>query len=105
MSTATATALHPVSNDAADEVASTEPYTVQVTIRGSSAILFHRWSNEAVAEKAAAAKGSKAKKSDNLESYVYRCDNGNLGLPGEYVRQSVIAAAKFRQDPRSPRKS
>ena len=28
-----------------------------------------------------------------------------LCLPGEYVRQSVIAAAKFRQDPRSPRKS
>jgi len=102
---ATATALKPVSNDAADEVATTEPYTVSVTIRGSSDLLFHRWSNEAVAEKAAAAKGSKSKKSDNLESYVYRCDNGNIGLPGEYLRQSIIYAAKFRQDPRSPRKS
>jgi hypothetical protein len=101
----TAIALAPVSNDAADDVAINEPYTVAVTIRGSSAILFHRWSNEAVAEKAAAAKGSKAKKSDNLESYVYRGENGNLALPGEYLRQSVIGAAKFRQDPRSPRKS
>lgn len=81
------------------------PYTARVTIRGSAALLFHRWSNEAVAEKAAAAKGSRAKKSDNLESYVYRCDNGNLGLPGEYLRQSIIGAARFRQDPRSPRKS
>jgi hypothetical protein len=101
----TATVLHPVSNDAAEEVALNEPYTVTVTIRGSAAILFHRWSNEAVAEKAAAAKGSKAKKSDNLESYVYRTEGGNLALPGEYLRQAIIGAAKFRQDPRSPRKS
>ena len=97
--------LDPVSNDAAEDIATGQPYTVRVTIRGSSDILFHRWSNEAVAEKAAAAKGSKAKKSDNLESYVYRCDNGNLGLPGEYLRQAIIHAAKYRQDPRSPRKS
>lgn len=102
---ATATALKPVSDDANEEIAATEPYTVTVTVRGSSDLLFHRWSNEAVAEKAAAAKGSRAKKSDNLESYVYRCDNGNIGLPGEYLRQSIIYAAKFRQDPRSPRKS
>lgn len=102
---ATATALYPVSNDADDTVALNEPYTVSVTIRGSSAILFHRWSNESVAAKAAAAKNSKAKKSDDLASYVYRCDNGHLGLPGEYLRQSIIYAAKFRQDPRSPRKS
>lgn len=97
--------ISPVSNDGEPDVAVGEPYTVRVTIRGSAPILFHRWSNEAVAEKAAAAKGSKAKKSDNLESYVYRCENGNLGLPGEYLRQSIIGAARFRQDPRSPRKS
>lgn len=101
----TATAIKPVSNDAAEDVAATAPYTVRVTLRGSSDILFHRWSNEAVAEKAAAAKGSRVKKSDNLESYVYRCDNGNLGLPGEYLRQSIIGAARYRQDPRSSRKS
>lgn len=97
--------ISPVSNDGEPDVAVGEPYSVRVTIRGSAPILFHRWSNEAVAEKASAAKGSKAKKSDNLESYVYRCENGNLGLPGEYLRQSIIGAAKFRQDPRSPRKS
>jgi hypothetical protein len=97
--------LTPVSGDGDVDIASGQPYIVRVTLRGSAAILFHRWSNEAVAEKAAAAKGSKAKKSDNLESYVYRCDNGNLGLPGEYIRQAIIGAARFRQDPRSPRKS
>lgn len=101
----TATALRPVSNDAEETVAISEPYTVAVTVRGSAAILFHRWSNESVAAKSAAAKNSKAKKTDDLASYVYRCDNGHLGLPGEYLRQSIIGAARFRQDPRSPRKS
>jgi hypothetical protein len=76
-----------------------------VIITGTSDLLFHRWNCEAVAEKAAAAKGSKAKKQDNIESYLYRDDTGNICLPGEYVRQAVITAAKFRQDPRSPRKS
>ena len=92
-------------NDAADQVALAQPYTARITIRGTAAILFHRWSNESVAAKAAAAKNSRAKKTDDLPSYIYRCDNGHLGLPGEYLRQSIIGAARFRQDPRSPRKS
>jgi len=82
-----------------------EPYTVQVAIEGSADILFHRWNCEAVDEKAKSAKNSKAKKTDNIESYVYRNDAGDLCIPGEYLRQSLIMAAKFRQDPRSPRKS
>lgn len=82
-----------------------EPYTAQVTIQGSADLLFHRWNVEGVDEKAKAAKGSAAKKTDDLESYVYRDDKGFICLPGEYLRQSIIHAAKFRQDPRSPRKS
>lgn len=82
-----------------------EPYAVSVTVRGSADFLFHRWNAEAVDEKAKAAKNSKAKKSDDVESYVYRTANGELGIPGEYFRGSIINAAKFRQDPRSPRKS
>jgi hypothetical protein len=105
MSTTKPTAIEPASNDGAELVAMSEPYVARVTIEGTAALLFHRWSNEAVAEKAAATKGSKAKKSDNVESYVYRLDSGHLALPGEYLRQSVIGAARFRQDPRSPRKS
>src|SRR5207247_2460624 len=30
---------------------------------------------------------------------------GDVCLPGEFLRQSVIAAAKFHQDPQNPRKS
>ena len=97
--------LSAVSNDAADDIATGEPYMVTATIVGTAPFLFHRWSCDAVAEKAAAKKNSKAKKSDNVESYVYRDEGGGLCIPGEYVRQAIIHSAKFRQDPRSPRKS
>jgi len=100
------TAIGPeVTNGAAETIALSLPYRVEVTIRGEADILFHRWNCEAVEAKAKAAKGSAAKKTDDIESYVYRNDEGQLCLPGEYLRQSVIGAAKFRQDPRSPRKS
>lgn len=81
------------------------PYLVTATLTGSADMLFHRWNNEAVAAKAKAAKNSAAKKSDDVESYVWRDASGGLCIPGEYVRQAIIAAAKYKQDPRSPRKS
>ncbi len=81
------------------------PYVAEITIQGSADLLFHRWNCDAVEEKAKAKKGSTAKKTDDLESYVYRNDKGELAVPGEYLRMAIIGAAKFRQDPRSPRKS
>lgn len=81
------------------------PYAINVSIQGSSDLLFHRWNCESVDAKAKAAKNSKAKKEDDVESYVWRNTDGELCVPGEYFRQSIIHAAKFRQDPRSPRKS
>lgn len=81
------------------------PYIAIVKIRGTADYLYHRWNCEAVEEKARAAKGSKAKKTDDLESYVYRDEEGGLCIPGEQLRQSIIHAAKYKQDPRSPRKS
>lgn len=92
-------------NDAAPDIEVSVPVIVTVTIEGVAALLFHRWSVEAVAEKAASAKGSAAKKSDNVESYVYRNEAGEICLPGEYLRMAVVTAARYRQDPRSPRKS
>ena len=97
--------LAEVTNGAAETIAFGQPYTVAVTVQGVADILFHRWNCEAVEAKSKAAKGSKAKKSDDVESYVYRNDENEICLPGEYLRQSVIMAAKFKQDPRSPRKS
>lgn len=92
-------------NGGAETISLSEPYIVRAAVKGVADFLFHRWNPEAVDAKAGAAKGSKAKKSDDIESYVYRNDAGGLCIPGEYFRQSIITAAKFRQDPRSPRKS
>jgi hypothetical protein len=81
------------------------PYQATVVVRGVADLLFHRWLPEAIEQKSRAAKGSKEKKTDNPESYVYRNERGNICIPGEYLRGAIINAAKFRQDPRSPRKS
>lgn len=106
MAKSSVTALGPeVTNGAKSTIDISVPYGMAIRIKGTADMLFHRWNVEAVAEKASAAKGSKAKKTDDIESYVYRNDDGLLCLPGEYVRQSMIHAAKFKQDPRSPRKS
>ncbi|MCC6227494.1 MAG: hypothetical protein IT195_13965, partial [Microthrixaceae bacterium] len=80
-----------------------------MTITGTTPLLFHRWSAEAVEEKKKAPKGSKAKNDDNLESYLWRDDDGIICLPGLYLLGALTdprnGAAKYRQDPRSPRKS
>lgn len=81
------------------------PYAIDVTVQGSADLLFHRWNCESVDAKAKAAKNSAAKKTDDIESYVWRNDDSELCIPGEYFRQAIIHAAKFKQDPRSPRKS
>ena len=81
------------------------PYAIDVVVEGASDLLFHRWNCESVDAKSKAAKNSKSKKEDDIESYVWRDTDGKLCIPGEYFRQSVIHAAKFKQDPRSPRKS
>lgn len=102
--------LGPVlTNDAAQIVETALPFSVMFTIEGVVPILFHRWSNESVAEKAKAKKGSAAKKTDDVQSYVYRNEDDEICLPGEYVYGAIVdrknGAAKYRQDPRSPRKS
>lgn len=92
-------------NGAVETIESSIPYVANIRLRGVADLLFHRWNVESIAEKAGAAKGSKAKKSDDVESYVYRNDDGEICIPGEYLRGAIVGAAKFRQDPRSPRKS
>lgn len=105
MTSAKVVAIKEPTDGGNETISYSEPYAVAVTVEGSADFLFHRWNAEAVDEKAKAAKNSKGKKTDNVESYVYRTENGELAIPGEYLRGSIINAAKFRQDPRSPRKS
>lgn len=93
------------SNGAKDQIDMEIPYIAEVTVMGVAPLLCHAWNCESVAEKSAAKKGSKAKKEDDLESYVYRDEKGYICLPGDYLRGAIVNAAKYRQDPRSPRKS
>lgn len=81
------------------------PYVVRVLITGTETMLCHRYDVEVVKEKGGAKKGSADKKTDNIESYLYRLPNGNCGMPGLNFKASICMAAKFSQDPRSPRKS
>lgn len=94
-----------VTNGGESAIDTGRPYQLHVVLRGVAPILLHGWNCDAVQEKAKAAKGSKAKKSDDLESYVYRDDSGNLALPGTYLYAALCDAARYQQDPRSPRKS
>ncbi len=94
-----------VTNGGRRSIETEMPYTATIKIRGAADILFHRWNAESIDAKAAAAKNSTAKKTDDIESYVYRDEKGMICIPGEYLRGAIILAAKFKQDPRSPRKS
>jgi hypothetical protein len=82
-----------------------KPYRIEAELVGSCPLLFHRWNNESVEAKSRAKKGSVEKKTDDIESFLWRDSEGYVCIPGEYVRQSIIHASKYEQDPRSPRKS
>ncbi|MDB5069638.1 MAG: hypothetical protein JWM87_749 [Candidatus Eremiobacteraeota bacterium] len=100
-------ALAPVSAGADHAIALSEPYVARIVVQGTAPFLFHAYNVESVEEKGRAAKGSAAKKSDDLESYVYRVgdDDERLGVPGANFCAALATAAKSMQDPRSPRKS
>lgn len=104
----TATALDEaqVSSLAANDVLAYErPYELIVGITGDAPILFHAWNIEAVEEKANAKKGSTAKKTDDVQSYLYRTPEGYIGIPGVAFAASIREAGRYERDPRSPRKS
>lgn len=94
-----------VSNGAAEIIDMTRPFKLTVTVEGVADLLLHGWNIEAVEEKSKAAKGSKAKKTDDLESYIYRTKHGTIALVGDALRAAMAEAGRYHQDPRSPRKS
>jgi len=96
------TGIQSVSNEA--EIDIIAPFTANVRIQGVADLLFHAWNNEAVEEKGKAPRGSTVKKTDNIESYIYRGPKDEICLPGRYLQRAVIEAARFHHDPRSVRK-
>jgi len=101
----TAKAESQVSNGAESAIQMQEPYMIRLTVVGVAPLLMHAWNIESIDEKALAAKGSKTKKTDDVESYAYRDSEGFLGVPGKCLVGALIEAARYIQDPRSPRKS
>jgi hypothetical protein len=91
------------SNDGESAILATAPYRLNFAIRGVTDLLFHRWSTEDVEAKRAARRGSAVKKTDNLEAYVWRDEEGMVCLPGVYLHKALIEAGRFMQDPRSSR--
>lgn len=83
-----------------------KPYSAEVEIEGTAHLLMHKYDCAEVEAKGKAAKGSATKKTDNLESYVYRVPGSNeIGIPAANIKACFCEAAKSVQDPRSPRKS
>lgn len=82
-----------------------QPFAANITLRGVSPILFHRFDCDAVEAKARATKNSRAKQTDNLESFVYRDAEGFLCVPGVALHAALVCSAKHNQDPRNPRAS
>jgi hypothetical protein len=78
---------------------------LNVRIQGASKLLFHRYDCASVKVKGDAKKGSSDKKSDDLESYLYRDENNAVAVAAENIHACLAASAKSFQDPRSPRKS
>jgi hypothetical protein len=104
--TGEATVIDGVSNGAAPLIELDRPVVVEAHIIGRAPLLMHAWNVEAIEEKANAAKGSVAKKTDDIESYIYRDPDTNLiGIPGVCIAAAMREAARSIQDPRSPRKS
>lgn len=84
-----------------------QPYTVELTISSAPgcAILFHAFDVGDYRRKEQAKKGSTEKKTDNIESYVYRNDDGAICMPGLNMKAAICNAAKKFKDPASTRAS
>lgn len=94
-----------ISNSADYLVKMQEPERYAVSIKGDSDYLYHRFNVEEYEKKSKAPKNSRQKKEFDLETLVYRDDKGYLSIPGVQFKSALVGAAKFKQDPRSPRKS
>ena len=94
----------PEGNGAARLISQVEPWAVKIRLRGVTGMLMHRWNSDSIEEKAAGPRGSIQRKTDDVESYVWRNEDGVICLPGEYVRQSILGASKRISDPTNVKK-
>lgn len=98
-------AISNVSNGAANLLEMQREYIAVVKITGDAPLLLHGWNIESIEEKAAAKKNSAKKKTDDIENYVYRDEEGYIVMPTKNFCASIRTAGKKYPDPASPRKS
>ncbi len=83
-----------------------QPYSADVSVVGVAPIIFHRYDCELVEKVGKSAKGASERKTDNVESYVYRVPGKDeIGVTAKVIKSSIVHAGKSLQDPRSKRKS
>ena len=75
--------------------------SVAATIQGTAPLLLHRYDVRAVAHKTSLPKGSLQRKTDDLESYLYRDERGLIGFPGTNIKRCLVQAGRYFDDPRS----
>ena len=92
-------------NAAQSLIDDSRPYLATVKVVGTAKKLFHCWKSTVVEEKANGAKGGVKKKTDDLESYVIRDENGFITIPTANFCAAIRYAGKQFADPSSPRKS
>ena len=80
MAKAKLVAVSTPSNDGKHSIDMSVPYAVHLTLQGTSDLLFHRWSCEDVEEKANASKNSAAKKTDNIDAYLWKDEKGKIDI-------------------------
>lgn len=99
------TNLQPTGNGAKNLIDLTKPYRAKIQIVGTAPMLMHGWNIEAIAEKTNAKKGSDVKKTDDVESYVYRDEKKRIVMPAKNLCAGLRDAGKSFLDPASARKS
>jgi hypothetical protein len=99
------TGFGPIGNEVPNLGKFSKPYTATIRVKGTAKMLMHCWNIAAIEEKSTSKKGSKEKKTDNVESYVLRDDSGNIVMPTINFCASIRMAGKSFSDPSSPRKS
>lgn len=76
-------------------------YSMRTRIEGVSRLLFHRYDPEVAERKSRATKGSREKKTDDIESYLYHDPDGFLAIPAINIKACILGAARYFSDPRS----
>jgi hypothetical protein len=74
------------------------PYVIGFTVRGTRSLFFNRYDIEGFYEKDSAAKGSKVRRTENLEALPWRDDDGKLCLPSTEFHKALTEVGRYLPD-------